>query len=229
MKKADEKPLAVVLVSGGMDSATALGISASEGNRIALIHFDYGQRNRIRERTAFDALAEHFNAERTLIVPMDFLKIIGGSALTDENIPVPEEMPAKGEIPATYVPFRNGIMLAVAAAWAEVIGASKIFTGFVEEDSSGYPDCREVFVNAMEKAINLGRRPEGKVEIIAPLLHKTKAEIVSIGTKLKIPYELTWSCYLGGEYHCGKCPACRLRKKAFIEARIKDPTIYEPQ
>ena len=160
---------------------------------------------------------------------MDFLKIIGGSALTDENIPMPEEMPAKGEIPATYVPFRNGIMLAVAAAWAEVIGASKIFTGFVEEDSSGYPDCREIFVNAMEKAINLGRRPEGKVEIIAPLLHKTKAEIVSIGTKLKIPYELTWSCYLGGEYHCGKCPACRLRKKAFIEARIKDPTIYEPQ
>ena len=229
MKKADEKPLAVVLVSGGMDSATALGISASEGNRIALIHFDYGQRNRIRERTAFDALAEHFKAERTLIVPMDFLKIIGGSALTDENIPVPKEMPAKGEIPATYVPFRNGIMLAVAAAWAEVIGASKIFTGFVEEDSSGYPDCREIFVNAMEKAINLGRRPEGKVEIIAPLLHKTKAEIVSIGTKLKIPYELTWSCYLGGEYHCGKCPACRLRKKAFIEARIKDPTLYEPQ
>ena len=229
MKKADEKPLAVVLVSGGMDSATALGISASEGNRIALIHFDYGQRNRIQERTAFDALAEHFKAEKTLIVPMDFLKIIGGSALTDENIPVPEEMPAKGEIPATYVPFRNGIMLAVAAAWAEVIGASKIFTGFVEEDSSGYPDCREIFVDAMEKAINLGRRPEGKVEIIAPLLHKTKAEIVSIGTKLKIPYELTWSCYLGGEYHCGKCPACRLRKKAFIEAKIKDPTIYEPQ
>ena len=224
--KSTDKNLAVVLVSGGMDSATALGIAASEGLRLALIHFDYGQRNRIKEQQAFDKLAKHYEAENTLVVPMDFLKIIGGSALTDESIPVPEKKPSENEIPITYVPFRNGIMLSIAAAWAEVIGAKKIFTGFVEEDSSGYPDCREIFVKSMNESINLGRRPESAVDIIAPLLHLKKSEIVKIGTKLGVPYEFTWSCYLGGEKQCGKCPACRLRKRAFAEAGIEDPVKY---
>ena len=218
--------LSVVLLSGGMDSATALGIAASDNHRLALIHFDYGQRNRTNERRAFEALAKHYDAEKTLIVPMGFLREIGGSALTDETISVPDEMPENDEIPPTYVPFRNGIMLSIASAWAEVLGAKRIYAGFVEEDSSGYPDCREIFVDAMRKAINLGRRPESEVEIITPLLHLRKSEIVKLGTKLGVPYELTYSCYLGGEKHCGKCPACRLRKKAFREAQIKDPTQY---
>ncbi|RKZ32774.1 7-cyano-7-deazaguanine synthase, partial [bacterium] len=139
------------------------------------------------------------------------------------SIPVPEQSPDAGEIPSTYVPFRNGIMLSIAAAWAEVIGAGTIFAGFVEEDSSGYPDCREIFVNAMEQSINLGRRPERKLKIVVPLLHMRKSEIIKLGIKLNVPYELTWSCYLGGDNHCGKCPACRLRRKAFSELGIPDP------
>ena len=222
-----KKDIAVVLVSGGMDSATSLAVAASEGYRLALLHFDYGQRSQAKEREAFEKLAQHFGAERKLVVPMDFLKVIGGSALTDESIPVPTQSPAEGEIPPTYVPFRNGIMLSIAAAWAEVIGANAIFTGFVEEDSSGYPDCREVFVEAMERAINLGRRPESALKIRAPLLHLRKSEIVKLGTRLGVPYQITWSCYLGGEKHCGVCPACRLRKKAFAESGIPDPTEYE--
>ncbi len=226
MSNKQNSDIAIVVLSGGMDSATALAVAADKGERLALLHFDYGQRNRLQEQRAFDALAKRYDVEKKLVVPMDFLKIIGGSALTDEKIPVPDEMPKNGEIPPTYVPFRNGIMLAIAAAWAEVIGAKKIYTGFVEEDSSGYPDCREIFVGAMEKAVNLGRRPESEVEIVAPLLHLRKSEIVKLGTKLGVPYKLTYSCYIGGEKHCGKCPACRLRKKAFIEAQIPDPTVY---
>ncbi len=218
--------LAVVLVSGGMDSATALGIAAREGHRLALLHFDYGHRSRHREREAFEALAAHFRAEAKLVVSLDFLRQIGGSALTDERIPVPKRAPREGEIPPTYVPFRNGIMLSIAAAWAEVLGAKKIFAGFVEEDSSGYPDCREVFVDAMERAVNLGRKPEAAVEIVAPLLHMSKPQIVKLGAELGVPYELTWSCYEGGSVHCGECPACRLRKKAFRLAGVKDPTKY---
>jgi len=220
------KNLAVILLSGGMDSATALGIAASKGYRLAPIHFDYGQRNRLKERQAFDNLTKFYNTEKTLVVPMDFLKTIGGSALTDESIPVQQRMPSENEIPSTYVPFRNGIMLSLAAAYAEIIGAKAIFTGFVEEDSSGYPDCREIFVDAMNKAVNLGRRPESSVEIIAPFLHLRKSEIVQLGTKLGVPYQFTWSCYLGGKKQCGKCPACRLRRKAFAESGIEDPVEY---
>ena len=215
--------LAVALLSGGMDSATALGIAISEGYMPALIHFDYGQRNRAKEQAAFEALAAHYGVAQKLIVPLDFLKAIGGSALTDASLDIPREIPPQGEIPITYVPFRNGIMLSLAAAWAEVIGAKAIFAGFVEEDSSGYPDCREKFIAAMEHTINLGRRPESALKIFAPLLHLRKSEILKLGMKLGVPYELTWSCYLGGDYHCGECPACRLRKKAFAEIGIADP------
>jgi len=221
------KNLAVILLSGGMDSVTALAVAESQGYNLALIHFDYGQRNRDKETAAFQALAKHYDAQKTLVVPMDFLTEIGGSALTDKTIAIPAKSPAQGEIPITYVPFRNGIMLSIAAAWAEVIGAKTIFTGFVEEDSSGYPDCREVFVNAIERAINLGRRPESAIEIKAPLLHLKKSEIIKLGTSLVVPFELTWSCYHSGEKQCGVCPACRLRKKAFDELGLEDPVGYK--
>ena len=219
--------LAVVLVSGGMDSATVLGIAASKDHRLALIHFDYGQRSQISENRAFKSLSKHYKAEMTLTVPMDFLKTIGGSALLEDNIPIPDKTPLHGEIPATYVPFRNGIMLSIASAWAEVIGAEYIYAGFVEEDSSGYPDCREEFVNAMEQAVNLGRKPENTVSIIAPLIHMAKTEILRLGIILGVPYHLTWSCYREGEKQCGTCPACRLRRKAFAGAGIPDPVPYE--
>jgi len=225
-KTKNKNTIAIILVSGGMDSATAVAIAANEGHNLALIHFDYGQRNQANESNAFEALAKYYKAEKSLIVPMDFLKAIGGSALTDDSIEIPRTQIPSGEIPATYVPFRNGIMLSMVSAWAEVIGARRIFTGIVEEDSSGYPDCRDEFVAAMQNAINLGRRPENELEIVTPLIHKRKSEIVKLGEKLGVPYELTWSCYFGNDVHCGECPACRLRKKAFEEANIQDPTLY---
>ncbi len=218
--------MAIVLLSGGMDSATVLGIAARECKQLAVIHFDYGQRNREKERSAFLALADHYHIGQKLIIPIDFLKTIGGSALTDENIEIPDFLPEKGEIPKSYVPFRNGIMLSMAAAWAETIGAKRIYAGFVEEDSSGYPDCREEFIIDMERAINSGRKPESKLKIIAPLLHMKKSDIIRLGVVLEVPYNHTWSCYHGGEYQCGKCPACRLRKNAFKQAGIIDPVGY---
>ena len=227
MARLPKSELCVVLVSGGMDSATVLGIAAFLGYSIAAIHFNYNQRSKDKELQAFDALCDFYGVKRKIAVDMSFLSVIGGSALTDDAIAVPDNLPETGEIPPTYVPFRNGIMISMAAAWAEVIGAKKIFVGVVEEDSSGYPDCRESFIKAMEEAVNLGRKPESELRIVAPLIHLRKAQIVKIGVTLGVPYELTWSCYHGREKHCGKCPACRLRRKAFSEAGIPDPTVYE--
>ncbi len=227
-----KKELAIVLVSGGMDSCVSAAI-ANEKFRLALLHVNYGQRTEERELRAFNEIADFYRAEKRLVVSIEHLKVIGGSALTDNNIPVPELSSPRSAtpnphaaIPITYVPFRNAHLLSSATSWAEVIGATKIFIGAVEEDSSGYPDCRETFYRAFNKAIETGTRPETRIEIVTPLIHMKKSEIVKKGVELKAPFQLTWSCYQASEKACGKCESCALRMKGFREAGVKDPILY---
>jgi 7-cyano-7-deazaguanine synthase len=226
-----EKELAVVLVSGGMDSCVTAAI-AGQDHRLAFLHVNYGQRTEGRELRAFHELADFYQAEKRLIVSIEHLKVIGGSALTDETIAVPE-IPGPGQsspaasIPVTYVPFRNAHLLAIAASWSEVIGARKIFIGAVEEDSSGYPDCREVFYQAFNKVIEMGTKPETRIEIITPLIHLKKAAIVKEGTNRRAPLHLTWSCYQNNDRACGRCESCILRLKGFKGAGVDDPIPYE--
>jgi 7-cyano-7-deazaguanine synthase len=226
-----ERDLAVILASGGMDSCVATAI-ANGCCRLALLHVNYGQRTEERELRSFHQLADHFQVQKRLVVSIEHLKVIGGSALTDTNIPVPElhtpnTPPRTATIRSTYVPFRNAHLLAIATSWAEVIGARKIYIGAVEEDSSGYPDCREAFYQAFNKVIEIGTRPETKIEIITPLIHMKKGEIVRKGVELGAPLHLTWSCYQGSEKACGRCESCALRLKGFREAGVKDPIPYE--
>ena len=223
--------LAVVLVSGGMDSCVTAAM-ANERYRLACLHVNYGQRTEARELRAFHELAEFYRAEKRLVVSIEHLKVIGGSALTDANIPVPElDAPHSARrtasIPTTYVPFRNAHLLAIAVSWAEVISATKIYIGAVEEDSSGYPDCREVFYQAFNKVIETGTKPETRAEIIAPLIHMNKSAIVKKGAELGAPLHLTWSCYQNSERACGRCESCVLRLKGFSGAGIQDPIPYE--
>jgi len=218
------KNLAIVLLSSGMDSAVCASI-ASQNHRLAFLHFQYGQKSYKKELECFKKLIEYFKPEKYYILDIPFLKEIGGSSLTSENVEIPEDDDAP--IPSTYVPFRNGIFLSLATAWAEVIGAKKIFIGVNEVDFSGYPDCREAFIKAFNQAINLGTRPETQIEIETPLIKLSKKEIVELGIKLGTPFHLTWSCYREGEKACGRCASCKLRLKAFKEAGIPDPIPYE--
>ena len=227
------KDLAIVLVSGGMDSCVTAAI-ARQTYRLAFLHVNYGQRTEDRELRAFHDIAAHYQAEKKLVVSIEHLKTIGGSALTDANIPVPEPGSShstindpQSAIPLTYVPFRNAHLLSIATSWAEVIGARKIFIGAVEEDSSGYPDCREVFYQAFNKVIETGTRPETRVEIITPLIHMKKSEIVAQGGELGAPLHLTWSCYQASEKACGRCESCLLRLKGFRDAGVRDPIPYQ--
>lgn len=227
------KELAIVLVSGGMDSCVTAAI-ASRTHRLALLHVNYGQRTEERELRAFHELADHFSADRRLVVSIEHLKVIGGSALTDTSIPVPVPgLPTDGGtdqhsgIPATYVPFRNAHLLSIAVSWAEVLGARAIFIGAVEEDSSGYPDCREIFYEAFNRVIETGTKPETKTAIITPVIHLNKSQIVRTGIELGAPLHLTWSCYQNGDRACGRCESCLLRLKGFREAGIPDPIPYE--
>ena len=223
--------LAIVLVSGGMDSCVCASI-ANGDFRLAFLHVNYGQRTEARELLSFNEIADFYRVERRLSVSLDYLKDIGGSALTDTNIPVPEIRPREStllstSIPVTYVPFRNAHLLSIATSWAEVIGATKIFIGAVEEDSSGYPDCRKVFYEAFNKAIAMGTKPETKIEIVTPLIHLKKSEIVRAGVRLGTPFNLTWSCYQSSDKACGICESCALRLKGFREAGIQDPIPYQ--
>jgi 7-cyano-7-deazaguanine synthase len=227
--------LAIVLVSGGMDSCVTAAI-AEQTCRLAFLHVNYGQRTEGRELHAFNELADHYNAEKRLVVSIEHLKVIGGSSLTDEKIAIPltgPEMPQTAlrtpSIPSTYVPFRNAHLLAIAVSWAEVIGAKKIFIGAVEEDSSGYPDCREVFYQAFNRVIETGTRPETRTGIVTPLIHMKKSEIVRKGLALGAPFELTWSCYQNSEKACGRCESCALRLKGFRDAGVEDPIPYAEQ
>ena len=222
-------PLAVVSLSGGLDSTVTAAIARAEGFELALLHADYGQRTEARERRAFQEVADHYGvpARRRLVISFDNLRAIGGSALTDASLALPmDQDPDRSGVPASYVPFRNAHLLATATSWAEVIGAEAVFVGFVEEDSSGYPDCREAFLKSFEATANLGTKPETRLCFHAPLLHLRKSEIVKRGLELQAPLHLSWSCYQGESEACGRCDSCRLRLRGFQEAGVKDPIPY---
>jgi len=217
---------AVCVISGGMDSALSAKIAQHEGYEIIGVHFNYGQRTQRRELEAFRALCDAYGVTSRYEIDLPFFETIGASALTDRSIDVPTEGIQPG-VPVTYVPFRNGIFLSVAASIAEKEGAEAIYIGVVEEDSSGYPDCRESYIEAMERAINLGTKEETQLAIKMPLVHLKKADIVAKALELNVPLELTWSCYKNEEKACGVCDSCRLRLKGFKEAGAKDPIAYE--
>lgn len=221
------RPLAVALVSGGMDSCVCAAI-AHETNELALLHVSYGQRTERRELRAFRGIARHFGAGRILEARLDPLGAMGGSALTDRTRDAVRARRDDSEIPDTYVPFRNTHLLAIAVSWAEVIGAGRVYIGAVEEDSSGYPDCREEYYRAFNRLVEVGTRPQTRITIVTPLIHLRKADIVRQGALLGAPFHLTWSCYTEDEVACGRCESCRLRLKGFREAGLVDPLPYRP-
>ena len=226
-----EKPKAVALLSGGMDSCVTAAI-ANEKYRLALLHASYGQRTEQRERRAFDEIADFYRVRERLVVRFDAFAQIGGSALTDNAIKVPESGEALAPdagIPVTYVPFRNAHFLSAAVSWAEVIGATAIFIGAVAEDSSGYPDCRPEYYRAFQAVIREGTRPETRIEIVTPVIAMRKSEIVRRGLELGAPLDRTWSCYQFEDEACGACDSCRLRLQAFAEAGMRDPIAYRTQ
>jgi 7-cyano-7-deazaguanine synthase len=218
--------LAVCLVSGGMDSCVTAAIAASENTELGFLHVSYGQRTEARERRAFDDLAAYYRVTKRLAVSIEHLKKIGGSSLTDQNIPVAEANLASREIPTSYVPFRNAHLLSMATSWAEAIGAQRIYIGAVAEDSSGYPDCRPEFYRAFQSAIDAGTKPLTRIEIVTPVIGMRKAEIVRRGLELRAPLELTWSCYQSENIACGRCDSCALRLRAFQDAGVADPIPY---
>jgi 7-cyano-7-deazaguanine synthase len=219
----------VILLSGGMDSCVTAAI-ARQTHDLALLHASYGQRTERRERQAFDEIADFYSVTERLVVRLDHFAQIGGSALTDNRIAIPEGeagTPAGGnEIPSTYVPFRNAHFLAVAVSWAEVIGASAVFIGAVAEDSSGYPDCRPEYYRVFQQLVRVGTRPETRIEIVTPVIGMRKREIIQRGIELDAPLDRTWSCYQFEDEACGLCDSCRLRLKAFAEAGGTDPIAY---
>lgn len=212
-----------------MDSCVTTAI-ANQTHALALLHASYGQRTEGRERRAFEEIADFYHIRERLVVRLNALSQIGGSALTDERIFVPEDrIENPGEIPITYVPFRNAHFLSAAVSWAEVIGATAIFIGAVEEDSSGYPDCRPEYYRAFNKLARVGTRPQTRIEILTPVIHMRKSEIVRRGMELNAPLEKAWSCYQKEEEACGVCDSCRLRLRAFAEAGYSDPIAYQAQ
>jgi 7-cyano-7-deazaguanine synthase len=225
----EQKPKAVILVSGGMDSCVTAAM-ASTSHRLAFLHAGYGQRTERRERAAFEAIADFFGVRERLVVQLDHLKAIGGSALTDERLDVPEDGPHRpvvgNSIPVTYVPFRNAHFLSVAVSWAEVIGANAIFIGAVAEDSSGYPDCRPEYYRVFEQLAEVGTKPETHIAIVTPVIGMKKSTIVRRGVELGAPLNLTWSCYQYEDAACGVCDSCRLRLQAFAEAKVPDEIPY---
>jgi 7-cyano-7-deazaguanine synthase len=212
-----------------MDSCVTAAI-ARQSHRLAFVHASYGQRTERRERQAFEAMADFYGVEERLVVRLDHFRAIGGSALTDSRIAVPEGEPEaavqSNEIPPTYVPFRNAHFLSVAVSWAEVIGASAVFIGAVAEDSSGYPDCRPAYYDVFRQLVREGTRPETEIAIVTPVIALRKSEIVRLGRELGAPLDLTWSCYQFEDSACGACDSCRLRVRAFAEAGMQDPIPY---
>ncbi len=229
----EENKKAVVLLSGGLDSATTLAIARSEGYLCYALTFSYGQRHK-QEIEAAKKIAASMGVAEHRITDID-LAGLGGSALTDSAIEVPKDttnLGVSGQIPSTYVPARNTIFLSYALGWAEVLGAFDIFIGVNAIDYSGYPDCRREFITAFEKTANLATaaavQDKGRYKICTPIINMTKTQILLTGTKLGVDYSLTHSCYDPDEQgrSCGRCDACRLRLKAFAEAGLKDPIEY---
>lgn len=220
------KPLAVVLVSGGMDSCVCAAIANVDHN-LAFLHVTYGQRTAARELKAFHDLADHYHVGPRLVSSIDHLKSIGGSALTDIRIEVPAAELDRPGIPSTYVPFRNAHILSIAVSWGEVLGARTILMGAMEEDSSGYPDCRKVYYDAFNEVIRLGTRPDTHLTVVTPLIALRKRDVVLRGIELGAPFHLTWSCYQREEIACGRCDSCALRLRGFREAGVEDPIPYD--
>jgi len=230
---ASNRPTAVVLMSGGMDSCVAAAI-ASRQYELAALHVSYGQLTEARERQAFQEICDFYGIRIRLLIEQHYLGRIGGSALTDPQIPLREADPSAAvgavpeatDIPASYVPFRNAHFLAAAVSWGEVIGAEQIFIGAVEPDSSGYPDCRPAYYRIFNELIAAGTRPETRLEILTPLIRLRKHEIVKKGIELGAPFHLSWSCYRSSVRACGMCDSCALRLRAFDEAGVEDVIPY---
>ncbi|MBS1821707.1 MAG: 7-cyano-7-deazaguanine synthase QueC [Acidobacteria bacterium] len=228
---ATNRPKAVLCLSGGMDSTVCASLAARDYDVYAL-HFGYGQRTEARELAAATEIARLTGAKQFLPLKMDLFRRIGGSALTDATIAVPdapmEEASIGTEIPVTYVPFRNAHFLSAAVSWAEVVGAKRVFIGAVEQDSSGYPDCRPAYYQAFNALIRQGTK-EGDIAVETPLIHLKKSEIVRLGVELGAPFHVSWSCYSGEREACGVCESCVLRLRAFREAGSIDPIPYAGQ
>ena len=208
-----------------MDSCVTAAI-ARLSCKPAFLHISYGQRTEERERRAFFDIARHYGVKRTLVARLDHLGVVGGSALTDPSRDAVRARGPGSAIPDTYVPFRNTQLLSMAVSWAEVLGARSVYIGAVQEDSSGYPDCREEYYAAFNRLVELGTRPETRIEVITPLIHLGKDEIVREGLRLGAPLHLTWSCYTGQDVACGRCESCLLRLKGFDAAGVRDPIPY---
>ena len=222
------KTIAVVVLSGGLDSCVTAAIAA-QTHELALLHVTYGQRTARRERKSFDNIADFFHVppERRLVAEIGYLARIGGSSLTEAKIDVRMAGKVEQGIPNTYVPFRNTHILSIAVSWGEVINASAVYIGAVEQDSSGYPDCRVEYFNAMQKVVDLGTKPNTNIKIETPVIGMSKAEIVRTGNSLGAPLGLTWSCYLNEDAACGKCDSCALRLQAFKSAGVADTIPYK--
>jgi len=218
------KPRAVVLLSGGMDSCVCAALAVRDYDA-APVHISYGQRTEERERQSFLAICQRLGIHDNLVVRNEALRAIGGSALTDEGIAVPQSSAVGDGVPVTYVPFRNAHFLAVAVSWAEVLGAEKVYIGAVEPDSSGYPDCRPAYYKAYNEVVKTGTK-DGRIEVVTPLIAMRKAEIVRLGLELGAPFDLTWSCYSREDKACGVCDSCVLRLRAFRDAGAEDPIPY---
>lgn len=211
-----------------MDSSVCAALAVRDCEAAAL-HISYGQRTEARERQSFEAICDRLGIERRMVLTTEALERIGGSALTDSSISVPIAMDQIGAgVPVTYVPFRNAHFLASAVSWAEVLGAEEIYIGAVEQDSSGYPDCRPEYYRAFNEVIRAGTK-EGTIKIVTPLIHMRKAEIVRLGLEVGAPFDLTWSCYSREDRACGECESCVLRLRAFAAAGAGDPLPYAVQ
>ena len=221
-----DKNLAVVLLSGGLDSCVTMAI-AMESYNVALLHVGYSQRTQTREYNTFRSIARYYKIPetRTLAIELDFLRKIGGSCLTDTNIPVDKDNTNK-DIPTSYVPFRNTHLLSIAVSWAEVIKADRVYIGAVQQDSPDYPDCRAEYYEAYNRLVEVGTKPSTNIKVVAPLLNMSKSEVVKKGIELAAPLQLSWSCYERNDKACGCCLSCRLRLKAFEEAGVKDKIHY---
>lgn len=217
---------AIVLISGGMDSLVSTAIAKRDGYSLAALHLNYGQRTERKELDCFERITAHYSIAEKLVVDVTHLSRIGGSSLTDKTIEVSKADIHSKEIPTSYVPFRNANILSIAVSWAEVIGAQRIFIGAVEEDSSGYPDCRKEFYAAFNQMIKLGTKPTSDIQIITPVIDMKKSAIVKLGLEMNAPFELSWSCYRENDVACGECDSCALRLRAFQEVGIEDPIPY---
>lgn len=224
MQKSRNK-IAIVAVSGGMDSCVTAAIAMME-YELAFVHINYGQRTEQRELKSFYDIADHYKVDKRLIVDYSHLSKIGGSSLTDTRIEVSKADLKNSDVPSSYVPFRNANILSACVSWAEVIKASAVFIGAVYEDSSGYPDCKPDFFSAFEKMVNLGTKPETEIKIETPIIHLSKYEIVKKGIELDAPLHLTWSCYQYEDEACGICDSCALRLRGFQQAGFEDPIKY---